>query len=351
MNASKAVLRPNLSLLMPPLALCLIMIAIGAVAAWLARLDVRGLIVPYLLAGAGGTLVSILAFAFIEIAKLAPARADRPLFRVAEMVRQRASVLVLPAVVLPFFMMGFTASKTAIPFLVGYSWDGVWADVDRFIFGDDVWRITHRLLGSSSFWLWEWFYTLGWGAVLFFTGGMIALYADRRFTALFFTAMFATWLLGGGLLAYCFSAAGPVFAHWYDPMLDQRFASLRTLLAQSLGQGPISATQHYLIAAMNSHVAVKGGGISAMPSMHLGAATIYVLAARGRIWLLPASAFWILIFIGSGYFGYHYWIDGIVAAFIAVLCWEATQRLYGTSATLDEGYAAFGLLGGTSGSY
>jgi hypothetical protein len=340
----------SVSLLVPPLALCLTMVMVGGVAAWLAKLDGRGLIVPYFLAGAGGTFVSILAFTFIEVAKLAPARADRPLLQVSERVRDRAAMLLLPGVALPFFMMGFTASKTAIPFLVGYSWDGVWADVDRLIFGTDVWRLTHRWLGTSGFWLWEWFYTVGWGAALFFTGGMIALYAHRKFTAMFFTATFATWLLGGWLLAYCYSAAGPVFAHLYDPALDARFGSLRTLLAQTLGDGPIGASQRYLLAAVSSHVAVKGGGISAMPSMHLGAATIYVLAARGRKWLAPALAFWLLIFIGSGYFGYHYWIDGIAAALIAIFCWEVASRFYGKSSAREPNAAALSLLGGTSGS-
>jgi membrane-associated phospholipid phosphatase len=341
----------NVSLLIPPLVLCLTMITVGSVAAWLARLDVRGLIVPYLLAGAGGTFVSILAFAFIEVAKLAPARADRPLFQVTDRVRDRAAMLLLPGVALPFFMMGFTASKTAIPFLVGYSWDGVWADVDRLMFGGDVWRLTHRWIGTSGFWLWEWFYTVGWGAALFFTGGMIALYAREKFTAMFFTAMFATWLLGGWLLAYCFSAAGPVFAHLYDPAMEGRFGPLRALLAQTLGDGPIGASQQYLLAAVSSHVAVKGGGISAMPSMHLGAATIYLLAARGRKWLAPAVAFWVLIFLGSGYFGYHYWIDGIVAACIAILCWEAATRFYDKSAAHAPDPGALSLLGGTSGSH
>jgi membrane-associated phospholipid phosphatase len=71
---------------------------------------------------------------------------------------------------------------------------------------------------------------------------------------------------------------------------------------------------------------VKGGGISAFPSMHLGAASIYVLAARKTPWFLPSLLFWAAIFLSSGYFGYHYWIDGIAAAGVAILCWFSAEK-------------------------
>ena len=65
-----------------------------------------------------------------------------------------------------------------------------------------------------------------------------------------------------------------------------------------------------------------------MPSMHIAMTTIYVIAARRTWWLAPACAFWLIIFIGSAYFGYHYWLDGIVAAVIAWLCWKAAELLF-----------------------
>jgi membrane-associated phospholipid phosphatase len=63
-----------------------------------------------------------------------------------------------------------------------------------------------------------------------------------------------------------------------------------------------------------------------MPSMHLGVASIYVLAARKTPWLAPAILFWLIIFVASAYFGYHYWVDGIVAAAVAAMCWAAAER-------------------------
>jgi membrane-associated phospholipid phosphatase len=73
---------------------------------------------------------------------------------------------------------------------------------------------------------------------------------------------------------------------------------------------------------------VIGGGVSAMPSMHLAVAMIFVMATRKSHWRAVAVPFWLLIFILSAYFGYHYWIDGIVGSIIAMLCWLAAERLF-----------------------
>jgi membrane-associated phospholipid phosphatase len=95
-------------------------------------------------------------------------------------------------------------------------------------------------------------------------------------------------------------------------------------------------TQKYLAASVTAHVAFKGGGISAMPSMHLGAASIYIFAAQRTKWLVPAVLFWLTIFVLSGYFGYHYWVDGLGATVIAWLCWCASEFLFAGSVTKDQ---------------
>jgi membrane-associated phospholipid phosphatase len=62
--------------------------------------------------------------------------------------------------------------------------------------------------------------------------------------------------------------------------------------------------------------------------MHLGAASVYVLSAKKSWLLLPAIVFWLVIFICSAYFGYHYWIDGIVAAGVGYACWTVSDRYF-----------------------
>ena len=304
-----------------PVALCVSMLLMAGVTSWLAGIQFTGLFVPYLATGLAVTFVCALGFIFVEVAKLAPARTDGPLAIAIAKLRERLPFLVLPAVILPIFLAGFTAAKTAIPFLVGYSWDPTWAAADRFVFGDDAWRIAQQLLGTSNSRFWEWFYTVGWGYALFFGSAVVALFAPRKTIGIYFSAMFGTWIIGGCFLAYMFASVGPVFAGHFEPSLRAEFAGLQQFIDTSLRGGPIQNTQSYLLRSAASHVAVKGGGISAMPSMHLGAATIFLLVSRRTLFLYPALIFWAVIFICSGYFGYHYWTDSLAGALVAWICW------------------------------
>jgi hypothetical protein len=313
-----------------PTTLCAVMLLCASVIAYHARVDFSGLFAPYLSAALTVTAVAVLITVFLWVLQLAKVPADNPLSVVWSRLKDRGSLLILPLVVFPLFLAGFTATKTSIPFIVGYSWDGVWANADKLIFGDDAWRITHRWFGERSMPAFEWAYTAGWGAVLIFSKSLVALNASPKRIAVFYTAMMGTWLIGGILLAFSMSAAGPVFAHLFDPSLSDRFSDLRSVLNQGLSKdGLMHPTQLYLAASINDHVALRGGGISAFPSMHLGAASIYVLAARGTQFLIPSLAFWLLIFVCSAYFGYHYWVDGIAAAAVAIGCWALAERFYG----------------------
>lgn len=309
-----------------PTIVCTVMVAIAAVTVSIAHVDVSPLL-SYLEC-AIVTFLCVLCFIFIDVARLASVRADEPLRFIRDKLDDRWPLLVLPALVLPIFLMGYTAAKCSIPYLVGYTWDGFWADVDQFLFGNDVWRIARRLLGSSHESVWEWYYSFVWVNLFLFVANAVAYYGKRRFVGIYFTAMLGTWLVGGCVMAYAFSAAGPVFAASFDASLTERFRPLVNLMSMSAGSGPIPTSQYYLQVAIQNHIAAKGGGISAMPSMHLGAASIYVLAARRTKWLVPAVLFWATIFVLSGYFGFHYWVDGIVAAGVAAGCWFAAEAVY-----------------------
>ena len=319
----------NRRVLIGPTLLCSLMLAGALLTCALAQVDFSQLFVPYLIASVAVTIICILISLFWWVLQLARQRAEAPVATVVGRMKERAPLLVLPALIFPLFLAAFTATKTAIPFLVGYHWDAFWADVDKAIFGADAWRIAHRIFGSRSMPVWEWFYTVGWGFALIFTSALVALNTERRRVAIFYTAMMATWIIGGGLFAYAFSAAGPVFVSLGDPALAGRFAELNVLLNQHLSTGgAVRQTQEYLSTAVQSHVAVKGGGVSAMPSMHLGAAMIYILASRRTAWLLLSVPFWVVIFLCSAYFGYHYWIDDLVGSAIAWVCWVAAVRFY-----------------------
>ena len=325
-----------------PLILCGLMVASAAVTDRLAGIDPTPLFAPYFSASLAITFVSVLLSVFWWVLQLARQKADAPLQTVKLKVRERAPYLLLPALIFPLFLASFTATKTAIPFLVGYSWDPFWARADRLIFGDDAWRIAHHLLGSAATRPLEWFYVVVWGIGLIFVMALVPLNASARFTGRFYTAMMLTWFVAGFLLAYVFSSAGPVFAHLVSADRSVQFADMRAVLGATLKpHGPIWTTQLYLPSELHSHEAAKGGGISAMPSMHLGAVAIYVIGAWRTRWLLPAVLMWLIIFVASGFFGYHYWVDGLAAAGIAGLCWAAAKRVASAlgSSGVSSGYA------------
>ena len=317
-----------------PLLLCTLMAGCGVTTDRLADVSSSGLLLPYLETSLAITFVSILLTVFWWVLQLARTRADAPLEIVKERMRERAPYLLLPAVIFPLFFSSFTATKTAIPFLVGYTWDPFLTHADRLIFGDDAWRIAHHWLGNGAAATLEWFYCVVWGLGLFFVMALVPLNSSPRFTARFYTAMLGILLFGGFVLAYFFSSAGPVFAHLVNSDPSDQFADLRAGLSSTLEPyGPIGFTQKYLAAVLHSHEAVKGGGISAMPSMHLGVVAVYMFAAWRSRWFVPALVFWLIIFVGSAYFGYHYWIDGIVATFVALFAWICAKHLVPASAT------------------
>jgi hypothetical protein len=316
------------ALLWPTILLAAMMLSAFALSL-VTKVDGSHVFLPYVGAWASITLIAALIRLFIEVARLAPQRVDQPLRLAVQAVIAQRQLFILSAFIFPTFLGAYTWAKSSIPFIVGYPFEAVWADADRWLLGDDGWRITHAISPASLAVPWTYFYAMVWGFGLAFSGPIIAVFAGRRFATIFFTALMLSWLLGGVVLAYALSAAGPVFAHLADPSFADRFAPLRAELTNLLGaQNIVVRTQYVLAATLGDGVAIKGGGISAMPSMHIATATTLLLAARGTAWIYPAIAFLALTFFGSVYLGYHYVVDAPVAALVAVICWKIAEWLY-----------------------
>lgn len=317
----------NCVVALPAVAVCAAMLLFGAVTAELAHISAWPLLSYFQMTRV--TMLCALLLAFLIFATAAVRKTDDPVVELRSRFVERLPLLLLPAIVLPAFLLGYTTSKTAIPLVVGYTWDGFWASADRLLFGDDAWRIARAIFGSSSSGFWGFWYAVVWGTAFVLVTNVVALVGPKSFVGIFFTALMGAWLIGGAFMAYAFSAAGPVFAPIFDPSMAAQFHPLQEVLRQTAGDQSIGIAQQYLLdAARETHVAQKGGGISAFPSMHIATVTIYVMAARRTWWLIPAAVLWISIFIGSAYFGFHYWIDGIVAALLSVGCWQGAAAIY-----------------------
>ncbi|HMS20822.1 phosphatase PAP2 family protein [uncultured Sphingorhabdus sp.] len=235
----------------------------------------------------------------------------------------RASPVII---LLCIYMPIFSSMKSAIPLFNNFQWDPVFIEWDRWIFGKDAWKIFHPLLFQPIilaiiallYHMW---------ILLIYAGGLFFAFKleNPDLRQRYFISYFLVWTLIGGLMATYFSSVGPCFA---DPLLGiADFEPLMDELTRANDQFPIIVldVQKGLIQWQHHGERGLGSGITAMPSMHVSLALLFFLAVRH----LSQTAKWVfaLFFcitcVGSIVTGYHYAVDGIVAAAATLFIWMA----------------------------
>lgn len=263
---------------------------------------------------------------------------------VAEAVRRRWASdrcisFLSPPLLFAVLMASFNTFKQRVLPQAGFGFDATFAQLDRMLFlGNDPWRVTHEMLASPvATWAIDlayhaWFapMTLGVMACAF-----LPMSADRlRYRYLISYGLL--WLVGGSLLAFVVPAAGPCFqptplgsVAGFEPLVA-RLAEQRDWLAAAALPGGLTAL-HYQAALSDlfgQGELTMGAGISAMPSMHNGLATLFAIVAfqfsRSAGWAMTAYA--ALIWLGSIHLGWHYAVDGPVAALVAIGIWRVSGR-------------------------
>jgi hypothetical protein len=176
----------------------------------------------------------------------------------------------------------------------------------------------------------DWWYYVGWTTVSYVVGALIAWApANRTRTRLLLTSALS-WLLLGTAAACMLASAGPCFFGRVVPGLDPYAWQTATLgRVPGLTVTQVQATLWTFFQHGHPADAV-GGGISAMPSLHVASAAITVVAARrygGRVAVAAALLMLSATMLGSVALGMHYAVDGYASLLGGAAIWWLTGRL------------------------
>lgn len=97
----------------------------------------------------------------------------------------------------------------------------------------------------------------------------------------FFLTFILSWIILGTILAYCLSSAGPCYYDFFSHDKLHPYAPLMSYLSNNASPWIINLQKSLLTDLMNNTL-IFGGGVSAMPSMHLSMATLCFLICSKR---------------------------------------------------------------------
>lgn len=229
-------------------------------------------------------------------------------------------------VLLPSFVSVFSGIKMTIPAFQPFSWDPFFELWDRRLhLGRHPWEWLQPVLGRPlvtstisvlyQLWFFVTFSILLWQA--FST-------ARPRLRMQFLLAFVLVWGLLGNLLAAVLSSAGPVYFGRVTDMVDP-YAPLLSYLqtANESFKVFVLTSQDLLWSTYSADSETLGGGISAMPSMHVGSTFLSALVAwrTNRTFGIILAIYTVIIVVGSVHLAWHYALDGYVSIPIALLLW------------------------------
>jgi len=242
--------------------------------------------------------------------------------------------IVSPPLTVTILLCTFNIYKQVELPAAGFPAEPYLANLDQMLFGADGWMVTHWLFSSP--WATELFDLAYHAWFLPMTLGVVLCSFARpgsRLALRYLLSYVLLWIVLGTFVAYLVPASGPCFYQYFHPD-GTRFSQLTNLLAQqdqflrAHGLSGLRSVgyQRLLLHDYRSSSLALGAGISAMPSLHNAMAVLFACAAYqadrriGRLF----AGYAVLIWIGSIHLGWHYAIDGIVAALLTVGIWKMT---------------------------
>ncbi|USD33074.1 MULTISPECIES: phosphatase PAP2 family protein [Vibrio] len=283
--------------------------------------------------------VSFLVWASIYFVILLYRKAPHPLVHFLQAIKgffqplSKAVSFMLLVLALNLTFSSYTFLKPLIPDINPFQYDVLFYQIDKWLhFGYSPWELTHTIFSSALAtsllnFLYHLWFLLMWGAVLFFIVRRDLAKLRTQFLITFLTS----WLLIGGVGAILLSSAGPCYLHLLDPSalqyepLMQKLEMQHQQLIQSgwFGLWALNV-QDTLWQMYSSDTPGIGGGISAMPSMHVAIAVAMALAAYryNRKFGVAMWSYALAIQIGSVHLAWHYAIDGYLSFILTIVIWK-----------------------------
>lgn len=235
--------------------------------------------------------------------------------------------MLLVLALLPAFLALMLGFRTAITTFQPFGWDVAFMELDRWMHGGrHPWELLQPLLGQPGVTRFiDGFYVYGWFLMLWVGVAWQTVHGKEPVRSQFLLTFLLMWVLLGTVGAIAFSSAGPVYFGRVTELADP-FGPLMAYLAEVDAQSPLRALaiQDRLWSRYT-----EWGGITAMPSMHVGQATVVFLAAartyRWLGWLLAPALFFILL--GSVHLGWHYAVDSYAGILGALAIWWLSGRV------------------------
>jgi hypothetical protein len=260
-----------------------------------------------------------LGVALIIVAKLAMYALQHEATPTRRLIRERPYLASFAVGVLlsALQISVLTWTKVMLPIASPF-WADTWlANLDHALFGTDPWILASRFFGWTAPLIDRAYVTwapLKFGTFLF----VICMPESRKKSCALvsYFVMMAVVAIG----QYLLSSAGPVF---YARLgFGSRFASMPV-------EPWVASARDYLWHDYLNAGGALGGGISAMPSLHVAAALWMALVWRSyqRFAGLIAAAYFGLIAIGSVLLGWHYAVDALAGVVITLAAWVLAARL------------------------
>ncbi|HWU61956.1 MAG TPA: phosphatase PAP2 family protein [Ensifer sp.] len=274
-------------------------------------------------------IVFSLAFIVLAICLGALRKAPhRPLDQVLGTLRSKGRFILGGLILFILGLSAYTTYKINIPGVVPFYADPYLADIDRFLYGRNAWRVMHEAPLQVGM-LVDFFYTRVWPAVLLFSVLGALTFVEGVRLQRFAWALFFVYAVLGTLLATVFASVGPIFYPEFYPGTAQ-FMQLKPAIENNPYITNITSYSDYLLYAYRSREFVFASGISAFPSVHVAVATLaaWFLTSFGRRCAVIGWTNAVIVQYGSIYSGWHYAIDGDASLILVSACWIALSRFY-----------------------